>query len=253
VVIAIDIGNSSMDFGVFEDEALVDRWRVAVDSTYTAERHKTLLVDSLIERQVGSPSGAIASSVVRGVTDELKVAIDSLWGLPLIVASEGMDLGIDVCVPSPKQVGIDRLLAASEAYRMVSGPVVVADLGTAITVDVVSMGGCYLGGTITAGLRQVVKALSIGTSLLPEAEVARPDSIIGTSTLDCIRAGVVFGAAGAVDRLASDLVEEAGGAAEVLLTGGDACFLSPYLSVAHRVEDGLVLRGLNQLLTKMGH
>jgi type III pantothenate kinase len=124
---------------------------------------------------------------------------------------------------------------------------VVADLGTAITVDLVSSEGIFLGGTITAGLRQTSKALAIGTSLLPEADIRRPESVLGKSTLECIRAGVVYGAAGAVDRLASELVKEAGGTAEVLLTGGDAQLLSPFLSVRHSVENALVLRGLNRV------
>jgi type III pantothenate kinase len=247
VVIAFDIGNSSIECGIFKDMSLVDRWRLNAEILEDTNRLDSMLADSLRNRQIGTPKGVVAASVVSGATEALGGAVRHLWDGPFVIADVDKGLGLEVCVPNPRGVGIDRLLAAAEAYRITGGPVVVVDLGTALTVDVVFGGGCYQGGTISAGLRQIAKALSTGTSLLPEVDLVRPDFIVGKSTSECIRAGIVFGAAGTVDRLVSELVDAAGGSAEVLVTGGDAHFISPFLSVSHRVEEGLVLKGLIRL------
>ena len=193
---------------------------------------------------VGTLDGAIASSVVRGMTDVMGRAVRSLTGCDLIEADPRTDPGIDIAVPRPEAVGIDRLLAAGAAFRLGRGPVVVVDAGTALTIDLVSVGGCFMGGTIGPGLRAKATALASGTSLLPEVKLEAPPSVLGRDTRECIRAGVVFGAAGAVDRVVEELIAGADASPRVLLTGGDAPFLSPYLKSPHDSAPDLVLHGL---------
>jgi type III pantothenate kinase len=139
---------------------------------------------------------------------------------------------------------MDRLLSAAAAFAAGGGPVVVADLGTALTVDLVSGEGVFLGGTIAPGLRLCLEALHLKTSLLPRVDLSPPASVLGTSTPDCIRSGVVYGAAGMVEGLVRRVAACAEGPARTVLTGGDATFLSPYLTFPHELDPHLVLRGL---------
>ena len=207
----------------------------------------TSLLDAGFERagiEFRSLDGAIASSVVRGMTRVMSRAVRALSGRRLIEVDPRTDPGIDVVVDRPEAVGTDRLLAAGAAFRQVGGSVIVVDAGTALTVDLVSEAGCFVGGTIAPGLRAMANALASGTSLLPEVKLEAPPSALGRDTRECIRAGVVFGAAGAVDRVVEELIAAADPAPRVLLTGGDATFLSPYLKSSHDSAPDLVLHGL---------
>ncbi|MDE2888219.1 MAG: type III pantothenate kinase [Gemmatimonadota bacterium] len=242
--LAFDIGNSSIGCAVFDDEELRTRWRM--DTELASAVYSTCLVDVLERAGIGlsAVEGAIASSVVRGMTDVMGRAVRSVAGCDLIEADPRTDPGIDVAVEKPEAVGVDRLLAAGAAFRRVGGSVIVVDAGTALTVDLVSSAGCFMGGTISPGLKAMANALSSGTSLLPEVNLAAPASALGRDTRECIRAGVLFGAAGAVDRVVEELSDAADRPPRVVLTGGDAHVLSPFLKSTHDSEPDLVLRGL---------
>lgn len=244
--LAFDIGNSSIGCAVFDGEDMRTRWRLETDVRLDSAGYSARLGDVLERAGIGvrALDGAIASSVVRGMTDVMGRAVRSLAGCDLIEADPRTDPGIDVAVDKPETVGVDRLLAAGAAFRRVGSSVIVVDAGTALTVDLVSAAGCFLGGTIAPGLKAMASALASGTSLLPEVDLTAPASAVGRDTPECIRAGVVFGAAGAVDRVVEELIDNAEGAPRVLLTGGDARFLSPYLRTSHDFEPDLVLRGL---------
>jgi type III pantothenate kinase len=171
-------------------------------------------------------------------------AVRAVAGLDLVEARADVDLGIRVAVPHRDGVGIDRLLCAAAVFAAGGGPAVVVDLGTALTVDLVSRDGMFLGGTIAPGLRLCLDALHLKTSLLPRVDLSPPASVLGTNTPDCIRSGVVYGAAGMVEGLVRRVAACAGGPARTVLTGGDAAFLSPYLTFPHELDPHLVLRGL---------
>lgn len=244
--LALDIGNSSTGCAVFDGDGMRTRWRMDTDLRMSAGEYYSRLSNGLKGAGIGASAleGAIASSVVREMTDVMGGAVRSLAGCDLIEADPRTDPGIDVAVERPEAVGVDRLLAAGAAFRQVGGSVIVVDAGTALTVDLVSAAGCFAGGTISPGLKAMTKALALGTSLLPDVDLAAPASAVGRDTRECIRAGVVFGAAGAVDRVVEELSDAADGAPRVILTGGDAPLLSPYLRSPHDSEPDLVLRGL---------
>lgn len=244
--LAIDIGNSSIGCAVFDGSGIRTRWSMNTEPGLCSADY-ALRLDAEFERadiEIRALDGAIASSVVSGMTDAMGTAVRSLTGFDLIEADSGTDFGIDIAVPRPEAVGVDRLLAAGAAFRLVGSSVIVVDAGTALTVDLVSTAGCFVGGTISPGLKAMSRALSSGTSLLPEVTLEAPPSALGRDTRECIRAGVVFGAAGAVDRLVEELVAGADAAPRVLLTGGDAPFLSPFLKSPHVPAADLVLHGL---------
>ena len=244
--LAIDIGNTRIDCAVFDGSGMRTRWFMETD-TGRRSADCTSRLDAEFERagiEVRALEGAIASSVVRGMIRVMSRAVRTVSGCDLIAADPGTDPGIDIAAPRPDAVGVDRLLAAGAAFRLVRGPAIVVDAGTALTVDLVSAGGRFMGGTIAPGLWAMANALASGTSLLPEVELEAPPSALGRDTRECMRAGVVFGAAGAVDRVVEELIAVADAPPRVLLTGGDAPFLSPYLKSPHDFEPDLVLQGL---------
>lgn len=246
MILAFDIGNTSIGCAVFEGETAVASWRIPTDPQIAWEAYATLVEESASSNGIDGAAltGGMTSSVVRGMGPKLIQAVHSLWGLTCTEVIPSMDLGIEVAVSRPELIGVDRLLSAGAAFRLSKGAAITVGLGTAITADLVSRSGHFLGGTISAGVRTSLWSLANRTSLLPQVEPEAPKSILGTGTVDAIQAGVLYGAAGAVDRLVQELSQASKEDPEVFVTGGDADLVSPYLQSRHQVESDLVLRGL---------
>ena len=243
--LAIDIGNTHITCGVFDGDRLAAHGKFPTDaarppSHYADALRALFAASSLVPSDL---RGAMVASVVRGAGQTLREAVRALAGFDPAEARADMD-PLRAAVPHPERVGIDRLLAGAAAFAGGGGPVVVADLGTALTVDLISGEGVFLGGTIAPGLRLCLEALSLRARLLPRVDLSPPASVLGTHTADCIRSGVVYGGAGMVEGLVRRVAACAEGPARTVLTGGDAPFLSPYLSFPHEIDPHLVLRGM---------
>ena len=237
-LLVFDVGNSRLKAVLYDGDHLIAR------ASLSGVQDATQVVNVLKSRFAprGTPDHCLVASVVRGADEVIHKAVQSVWRLMPQVVDTEMDLGIDVAVSRPDYVGIDRLLQASEAFRVCAGSVVVAAFGSALTVDLVTADGVFRGGTIAPGLGMGLRALHDETSLLPHVALQPPDSAVGTDTASCIRAGVIYGAAGAVERLFSELAPD--GHATLVLTGGDAEVIAPFIKFSHRVEPDLVMRAL---------
>ena len=240
-LLVFDVGNSRLKAALYDDGRLIAR------ASLSGVQDATQVVNVLESRFAprGTPDRCLVAFVVRGADEVIHKAVQTVWAIVPQVVDTDMDLGIDVAVPRPDHVGIDRLLQASEAFRVCAGSVVVAAFGSALTVDLVTADGVFRGGTIAPGLGMGLRALHDETSLLPQVALQPPDSAVGTDTPSCIRAGVIYGAAGAVERLFSELVPD--GRATLVLTGGDAELIAPFVKFPHRVEPDLVMRALVSL------
>lgn len=238
-VLAVDIGNSGAHLGAFSEGKLVWRATFPQDEPDRALREVPVGIE-----------GAVLGSVVRGARELWAEALERSLGLEPLVASGRSDWGLMVLYDDPESVGVDRLSAASEAYRTVGGRVVVVDVGTAITVDAVSDDGTFLGGIIAPGPRLMASALHEGTSLLPPTEPEPGADLLGRSTEDCIRSGLLHGTASLVDGLVGRVRRKLGGA-KVVATGGGLDFVLPALEVRPEVvEPDLVLKGLYRLFVR---
>jgi type III pantothenate kinase len=246
MLLAVDIGNTRVGCALFEREEPVAVWGIHTDPDRAASAYGEDLRRAFNDAGMapGAVAGALASSVVRGMIDRIGEAVEAVCGVGLTAADVSMDLGIRPGVPKPESVGVDRLLAAGEAHRIHEGSLVLACLGTAVTVDLVSSDGRFLGGTIAPGLGTALRSLHGQTSLLPSVDLAKPESVLGRGTRECIRAGVVYGAAGGIDRLSEELSLLVEDVPKLVLAGGDAGFIAPYLRTPHTIEPNLVLRGL---------
>ena len=240
-LLVFDVGNSRLKAALYDGDRLIARVSLSgvQDATQVVNVLKSRFAPS------GTPDHCLVASVVRGADEVIQKAVQTVWAIAPQVVDTEMDLGIDVAVPRPDHVGIDRLLQASEAFRVCAGSVVVAAFGSALTVDLVTADGVFRGGTIAPGLGMGLRALHDETSLLPHVALQPPDSAAGTDTTSCIQAGIVYGAAGAVERLFSELVPD--GRATFVLTGGDAEVIAPFINCPHRVEPDLVMRALVSL------
>ncbi len=246
-LLVFDVGNSRLKAALYDGDRLIARASLSAVRDMAGEDCKAQVVNVLESRFAprGTPDHCLIASVVRGADEVIHKAVQTVWAIAPQVVDTDMDLGIDVAVPRPDHVGIDRLLQASEAFRVCAGSVVVAAFGSALTVDLVTADGVFRGGTIAPGLGMGLRALHDETSLLPHVALHPPDSAVGTDTASCIQAGIVYGAAGAVERLFCELAPD--GRATLVLTGGDAEVIAPFINYPHRAEPDLVLRAMVSL------
>jgi type III pantothenate kinase len=258
MLLVVDVGNTETTLGLCEGEIVTDHWRVTTDGARTPDE-VFLLLRSLLEAAnvpLDRATGAAIGSVVPSVTGALATAAARLTGSKPVVIDARSPLGITLAVDEPMTVGADRIintLAASRIYRSDS---IVVDLGTATTYDCITSDGVFLGGVIQPGVRTSAETLFRRTSKLPATELVAPAKVIGTRTEECIRAGVVFGAADAVDGIVRRIKREwpRPTAPKVIATGGLAAEIKPYCTEIEIMEPDLTLHGLRmayELLRKM--
>lgn len=241
-LLVLDVGNTRVKVGLvvgghIEARLQIDTECIQDVASLTMQLRTTFAEWATID-------ACLIASVVRDASEPIGAAIQNIWSVSPIVVNTQHDLGIVIAVPKPEWVGIDRLLEASEAHHLLGTGVVVATLGSAITVDLVTDGGTFLGGTILPGLRTGLQALHNETSLLPQLEVEAPHTVLGKDTAACMQAGVVYGAAGAVDRIYQELCDVAGKHLSLVITGGDVKYVASLLKAPHQIEADLVLRAL---------
>jgi len=241
-VLAVDVGNTRVKVALFVGGHLEARLQVQTNPS----RDVSFLIAQLRSAfgQWEKLDACLIASVVRGLHETLIEAIQSVWAVAPVVVNAQSNLGLGIDVPKPEGVGIDRLLEASAAFHLLNSGVVIAAFGSAITVDLVTDHGVFSGGTILPGLRTGLHALHQMTSLLPDLEVKAPDGVLGKDTVGCMHAGVVYGAAGAVDRIYEELCLVAGQSLPLVVTGGDVRYMTPLLRSKYLIEEDLVLRGI---------
>lgn len=188
--------------------------------------------------------GSILASVVPHLDTAWERALCGIVGKPPFAVAHDIPIGLKIGLDDPKEIGADRLVNAAAAVHLHGTPLVAVDLGTAITVDVVSRDGAYLGGAIAPGLAMSVDTLSSRTAKLPQISLFAPERAIGTSTVDAIRSGIVYGMTGLVDALVERVFDELGERTPVIATGGDAQVIAQWSRTITHVESDLTLFGL---------
>jgi type III pantothenate kinase len=250
VLLAVDVGNTQSHLGIFEDAELAEHWRFATDSEETADelavRVSTLL--SLRDLELGDVDGSIVSSVVPQLTPEYAGMSERYLEGSCLIVGPGLRTGMAIQLDNPLELGADRLVNAVAAYERFGGPCAVADFGTAITFDVVSENGEYLGGVIGPGVEISMAALAERTAKLPPIELGEPldepAGVIGKSTHASLRSGIVYGFAGAVDAIARRVQRELGPETRFIATGGHAAAIVPFCEMIEEIDDLLTLTGL---------
>jgi type III pantothenate kinase len=250
MLLAVDVGNTGTDLGVFEEDKLLARWSISTHRSRTADEVGTLLQNLLAARNLRID--AIASMAVSCVVPPLESVLEAvarryLFVEPLFVAP-GIKTGMPILVDNPQEVGADRIVNGVAAYHRFARPVIVVDFGTATTFDAVSAKGEYLGGAIAPGLNISAQALFDATAKLPRIDLKRPDRAIGRNTVASMQAGILIGYLGLVNGLLDKMRQEMRDSPGVIATGGLTSLLEPDLrGCVDEVDPDLTLTGLRIL------
>lgn len=254
MLLALDVGNTNIHFGVYREVRLLAHGDIANDRDRTADELGILLTQLIGARGVAPQSlrGAAIASVVPMVTDTVVTAVRGWFGLEPLVLGPGTDTGITVRYEDPREVGADRIANAVGGYAKYGGPLIVVDFGTATTFDAVTADGAYLGGAIAPGLRISIEALSQRAARLPRIELLRPRAAIGTNTAASMQAGIIFGYAGLVEALIGRISRELNGNPVVVATGGLAELIVRETGAVPIVDQHLTLEGLRLIWERRG-
>jgi type III pantothenate kinase len=249
MLLVVDVGNTQTHFGVFAEgrEAIAEHWRFATVRESTGDELAAALSNLLELRGLSfsDVDASIVSSTVPQLSEQWTDVAAQYLGHGMLVVGPTIRTGMPIRIDNPHEVGADRLVNAVAAYDRVRDRCVVVDFGTAITYDAVSPSGEYLGGIITPGAEISIDALYERAAKLPKVELAEPRSLIGKSTVDAIRSGIVYGFAGQVEGIVRRLRDELGADTKAIATGGLAQALVPFIrETIDEVDELLTLIGL---------
>jgi type III pantothenate kinase len=249
MLLVVDVGNTQTHFGVLPDgqQTIAEHWRFSTVRESTGDELGATLANLLGLRGLSfeDVGASIVSSTVPQLSEQWLSMARRYLGHEMLNVGPTIRTGMPIRMDNPHEVGADRLVNAVAAFERVNDTCVVVDFGTAITYDAVSAAGEYLGGIITPGAEISIDALYDRAAKLPKVELAEPRSLIGKSTVDAIRSGIVFGFAGQVETIVRRLRGELGEGTTVIATGGLAQALVPFIrETIDEVDEFLTLTGL---------
>jgi len=249
MLLAIDVGNTNIVYGLFDGPKLVHQFRVETSRGRTADEYAVILRQLLAMKEIepGDVSAAIIASVVPALTDPMIDLVRRAFGREALVVGPGIRTGMAILYENPREVGADRIVNGVAAYERFKSGLVVVDFGTATTFDCVSPKGEYLGGVICPGVQISADALFARAAKLPRVEIAKPPKVVGRNTQHSMQSGIVYGYVGLVDGLVDRLIEEMGFPCAVVATGGLARLIAPLSRTIKEVDDDLTLTGLRIL------
>jgi type III pantothenate kinase len=246
MLLAVSVGNSHITFGACAAASWKRRWRIHTVHAKTADEYLVIMRSLLAAEEIAASdmTAAILSSVVPPLTGTLVETLRALVGREPLLLSPALDLGLRITTENPAEVGADLVANAVAAYDLARGNCIVVDFGTALSFTAVAAPGELRGVAIAPGLSSAVASLARNTAQLPSVFLAPPPAAIGRNTAHSIQAGIVFGYTGLVGEIIRRMRAELGGAARVIVTGGDSPLMAPLLSgdVVH--EQWLTLEGL---------
>jgi type III pantothenate kinase len=249
MLLAIDVGNTNIVYGLFEGEKLVHKFRVESVRGRTSDEYAVAL-RSLLEMNGVTPARvdcAVLACVVPPLTDPMLRLVKGMFGLEPIVVGPGIRTGMAILIENPREVGADRIADAVAGYDKAKGGVIVVDFGTSTNFDVVTPRGEYLGGVLAPGLQISADALFTRAAKLSRVEIAKPPKVVGRNTVHAMQSGIVYGYVGLVDGLVDRILAELGHPCTVIATGGLASLIAPLSRTIAQVDDELTLVGLRIL------
>lgn len=252
MLLAIDIGNTNITLGLFEEDLLKLTARLATDSRKTADEYAIDIKDvlSLHGEDVCEIEDCIISSVVPAVGSAISSAVALLCHTVPLMLGPGVKTGLNIKIDNPAQLGADLAAGAVGALNEYTMPCIIIDMGTATTISVLDRNGAFLGGTIGAGVRMTLNALAEGTAALPAIGISSPKSVIGRNTVDCMQSGIVLGTAAMLDGIIDRIEEELGEMATVVATGGLSKEIITYCKNDIIYNENLLLDGLRLIYEK---
>lgn len=246
MILTVDIGNSNVVLGGVEGEKIIFEARLRTEATKTSDQYcvdlKILLdVYGIAPAKI---EGSIISSVVPQVLNSFQSAIKKLTGKSSLVVGPGLKTGLNIQLENPSQTGADLVVGSVAALREHKPPMIIIDMGTATTMTVLNEQGALIGGCIAPGVKISMDALTERTALLPGLQLDQPKKAIGRNTIDCMRSGIMMGAACMLDGMIARMEEEIGCRTTVIATGGVAKFVVPMCRREIIYDQDLLVKGL---------
>lgn len=252
MILALDVGNTNIVIGCIEDGKIVCDGRLSTDHKKTMEEyaiHFKILLE-MYDIDVKGFDGAIISSVVPPLTNALKQAVEKITGVTPVIVGPGVKTGLNIKTDNPNLLGADLVVDAVAAMNEYKAPLIIFDLGTATTCSVIDKNNNYIGGMIFPGVKVAADALSSNASQLPHISLEAPKNVIGRNTNDCMKSGIIFGAASMLDGVIERVEEEIGEKATVIATGGLAKCIIEHCKRKIVYDNDLLIKGLWQIYCK---
>ncbi len=249
LLLAVDIGNTNIVFGIFDNTNLITHYRLQTDTKKTFDEYNHL-INSITKsklNQDASITNAIVSSVVPNLTAKISSVIKESFGIEVIELKPGIKTKLELKVPEPKSVGADRIANCVAAIDEYSFPCVVIDFGTATTFDYLNENGSFIGGIIAPGLESSLNALVQKTAKLPNINLTWPEKVIGNTTLSNMQSGSVLGYACLVDGLIEEIRKEQNADFKIIITGGTGKIFLNRLKNKVIYDPNLTLKGLRKI------
>lgn len=249
MLLVIDVGNSNIVLGIYDENRLVRDWRISTDKSKTTDEYG-ILVHELF-RLAGIEFSHITAIIISSVVPTLAGVLEKLslqyFGFKPYVIGPGIKTGMSIHYDNPKEVGADRIVNAVAGFEKHHQALIIVDFGTATTFDYVNKRGEYCGGAIAPGLMISMEALFQKASKLPRVEIAKPPAIVAKNTVNSMQAGIFYGYVGLVDGIVTRMKGEGKEHPKVIATGGLAGLIAPESTTIEEVDEYLTLDGLRIL------
>ena len=246
MLLIIDLGNTNLTIGLFDNDELKAHWRLATDhkrmpDEYGLQLHSLLQNCNCLDEQL---EGVVLSSVVPPLTERIQQACSNYLNLEPLIVNADLKLNIQIKYDNPQAVGADRIADAVAVQEIYGGPACVIDFGTATTFNALDARRSYLGGAILPGIGTAADALVSHTAKLPSVELKAPPSVIGSNTQHALQAGLIFGYVAMVEGLVARFRKQLGDDMQVIATGGHVNKIADHTQAIDHVDPWLTLTGL---------
>ena len=249
MILTIDVGNANIVIGLVKNEKILFDAKLRTDITKTSDEYcidLKMLMD-VYKIQPEQIQGSIIASVVPQVLNSMQSAVRKLTGKSALVVGPGLKTGLNIQIENPSQTGADLVASAVAALQEHSAPLIIVDMSSTTTMTVLDKNGTLIGGSIGPGVKMSLDALTDRTALLPGLQLDQPKKAIGRNTIDCMRSGVMLGAACMVDGMVERMEQELGYRATVIATGSIARFIVPMCRRDVIYDKDLLVKGLAEL------
>ena len=249
MILTVDVGNSNIVLGGIREDDIVFEARLRTDATKTSDEYciDLKMILEVYHIKADELEGSIIASVVPQVLNSMKTAIGQLTGKQPLGVGPGLKTCLNIAIENPSQAGADLVVGCVAALREHKAPMIIVDMGTATTMIVVDKNNAMIGGCIMPGVKISMDALTDRTALLPGLQLDQPKKAIGRNTIDCMRSGLMLGAACMIDGMIDRMEEELGYETTVIATGGIAKFVMPMCRHSIIYDKDLLVKGLAAL------
>ena len=249
MILTVDVGNANIVIGVVKNDRILFDAKLRTDTTKTSDEYciDLKMLMEVYKIQPEQIQGTIIASVVPQVLNSMQSAVRKLTGKAALVVGPGLKTGLNIQIENPGQTGADLVASAVAALQEHEAPLIIVDMSSTTTMTVLDKNGTLIGGSIGPGVKMSLDALTDRTALLPGLQLDQPRKVIGRNTIDCMRSGVMLGAACMLDGMVDRMEQELGYRVTVIATGSIARFIVPMCRREIIYDKDLLVKGLAAL------